>query len=183
MPATRDDGGGPEITSLPAVVPSGCTVLVLGSMPGEVSLARAEYYAHPHNRFWRVMGELCGAHAHLAYDARLERLGERGVALWDVLQHCVRRGSLDTSILAGSEVPNDLAGLLAREPRLQAIALNGAKAAATFRRRILPGLDTRTTARLTLLDMPSTSPANASWSLDDLLGAWRRIVPFLKPGT
>jgi hypoxanthine-DNA glycosylase len=182
VPASLDDGVGQQITSLPAVVPVACTVLVLGSMPGEVSLARAEYYAHPRNRFWSVMGELCGAHAHLDYDARLERLRERGVALWDVLQHCVRRGSLDASILAASEVPNDFAGLLAREPRLHAVALNGAKAAATFRRRILPGLDARTAARLTLLDMPSTSPANASWSLDDLLGEWRRIGPFLKSG-
>jgi hypoxanthine-DNA glycosylase len=117
-----------------------------------------------------------------SYQERVQRLAASGVALWDVLQHCVRVGSLDTSIVAGSEVPNDLVGLLEANERLGVIALNGGKAARTFRRLIVPELPLRTLERLTIIDLPSTSPANASRSLADLVRAWSRIVPYLEAG-
>lgn len=166
-----------RLTSLAPVVAPDCRVLILGSMPGELSLERGEYYAHPRNRFWPVMGELFGARPELDYATRLARLGAAGVGLWDVLRHCVRVGSLDTSILRDSEVPNDLGSLLDAVPSIGVVALNGAKAAQTFRRGVLPGLAEAHAHRLVLLDMPSTSPANASRSLRDLVQAWSRIVP------
>jgi double-stranded uracil-DNA glycosylase len=168
-------------TGLPPILSAGCRVLVLGSMPGEISLARGEYYAHPRNRFWPVMSVLAGAHPDLDYETRVQRLTRRGIAVWDVLEQCERPGSLDTSILRESEVPNDFALLFREYPTLTVVALNGAKSAQTFRRRVLPGLPTETAARLTLFDLPSTSPANASRSLDDLLRAWSRLVPYLIP--
>jgi hypoxanthine-DNA glycosylase len=160
-------------------VAPGCRVLILGSMPGEVSLARGEYYAHPRNRFWPVMSELCGCGLDLEYAARVDRITACGVAVWDVLARCERPGSLDTSILRASEVANDFARFFREHPTLAVVALNGGKAALTFRRRVLPSLAPETSARLTLLEMPSTSPANASRSLRDLLEAWSRLVPYL----
>lgn len=168
------------LTSLPPVVPPDCRVLVLGSMPGELSLARREYYAHPRNRFWQVMGELCDAHPALGYSDRLDRLGRCGIGLWDVLQHCVRAGSLDTGIRRESEITNDFHTLFARHPALRVVAFNGSKAAHTFHRKVLPELDDQVAARATLVDMPSTSPANASRSLSDLLREWSRILPYLR---
>jgi hypoxanthine-DNA glycosylase len=149
-------------------------------MPGAASLERGEYYAHPRNRFWPVMGELCGVSPELPYPARVERLTAAGVAVWDVLGHCVRPGSLDTSIVPGSEVPNDLAGLLDECPALGVVALNGRKAAHTFRRVVLPGLPAPVRGRLALLDLPSTSPANASRSWAELVRAWSGILPYLR---
>src|SRR5437763_7222683 len=106
-----------------------CRVLILGSMPGERSLALGQYYGHPQNLFWPFMGALCGAGPELSYRARLAQLKQAGIGLWDVLAQCVRPGSLDGRIERASEVPNDLAGLITRRPRLAAIALNGGKAA------------------------------------------------------
>ena len=168
-----------RLTGLPPIIAHGCRVLVLGSMPGAISLERGEYYAHPRNRFWPLMGKLCGAWPELDYDVRVERLTECGVAVWDVLRHCVRVGSLDTNIVPGTEVPNDLASLLEWNPTLRAVALNGGKAARTFRRVVLPELPAQLAERLELLDLPSTSPANASRSLADLMGAWSRIRLYL----
>ena len=151
-------------------------------MPGEISLARGEYYAHPRNRFWPVMRELCGIELERPYVDRVRSLTECGVAVWDVLERCERPGSLDTSIVRDTEVPNDFSKLLARCASIGVVALNGAKAAQTFRRRVLPTLDAETTARLTLLEMPSTSPANASRSLADLVQTWSRLRPYLAEG-
>jgi hypoxanthine-DNA glycosylase len=169
-------------TGFPPIVATGCRVLVLGSMPGEISLARGEYYAHPRNRFWPVMHELCGVELEQPYADRVRSLTECRVAVWDVLERCERPGSLDTSIVRETEVPNDFRNLFAGYPSLEVVALNGAKAAQTFRRRVLPALDAETTARVTLLEMPSTSPANASRSLAGLVRAWSRLRPYIAEG-
>jgi TDG/mug DNA glycosylase family protein len=166
-------------TGLPPIVAAGCSVLVLGSMPGEISLQRGEYYAHPRNRFWPVMARLAGVDPELDYAARVRQLTRRGIAVWDVLAHCERPGSLDTSIRRGTEVLNDFPRLFEAYPSLAVLALNGSKAAQTFRRRVLSELGPEVADRLTLFDMPSTSPANASRSLEDLLRAWSRLAPFL----
>jgi hypoxanthine-DNA glycosylase len=148
-------------------------------MPGEISLARREYYAHPRNRFWPVMSALADVSLDLDYRARVQQLQRRGIAVWDVLAYCERPGSLDTSIRRQSEVLNDFAAFFRRQPTLAVVALNGAMSAQTFRRRVVPSLDAGTARRLELLDLPSTSPANASRSLEDLVQAWSCLAGWL----
>jgi hypoxanthine-DNA glycosylase len=166
-------------TSLAAVLPRRCRVLVLGSMPGERSLAEQRYYAHPHNAFWPIMAALVGAAPALSYARRLACLRAHGIGLWDVLAHCERPGSLDSRIVRGSEVPNPIAALLGRRPDIAAVALNGGKAQQAFRRHVLPALDASTRARVRLLDLPSTSSANASIPFARKLERWRAVVAHL----
>ena len=156
-----------------------CRVLVLGSMPGAVSLQQARYYAHPRNRFWPLMAALCGFDAEQAYAARLQCLLQAGVGLWDVIGQCRRRGSLDVSIVRGSEVPNPLPTLIEGLPALRAIACNGTAAAAAFERWVRPALPPLAAA-LPVLALPSTSPANAAWSLPRLLQSWGQLQPWLR---
>nr|HRM71210.1 DNA-deoxyinosine glycosylase [Thauera phenylacetica] len=111
-------------------------VLVLGSMPGTASLAAAQYYAHPRNAFWPIMGALFGAGPELPYAQRLERLASAGVALWDVIGRCERAGSLDSAIAPASIEANDFAGLFAACPGIDHVFFNGAAAEAAFRRHV-----------------------------------------------
>ena len=139
-------------SSFPPVAAADARLLVLGSLPGDRSLAEARYYAHPQNQFWRLLGDaLSEPLAALDYDARIERLAAREVALWDVVASAERRGSLDGAIRAIS--PNPLAGFIAGHPRLASIAFNGVTAA-RIGRRALAGTD-----GLRLIDLPSSSPA------------------------
>lgn len=162
-----------RVASFAPVVGRTARVLVLGSMPGARSLAQGQYYAHPHNLFWPFMGEICGAGPSLAYAERLRRLKDAGFALWDVLGECERVGSLDAAIRGASEKPNDIAGLLARHPELHAIAFNGTKARQAFRRHVEAAIDAQRLARLQLLALPSTSPANASMTRAAKRQRWR----------
>ena len=156
-------------------------VLVLGSMPGEASLRLQQYYGHPRNRFWLLMAELCGIDAALPYPQRIASLNAAGVALWDVLAACVRRGSLDSAIERDTEVANPIAALCANLPQLRAIALNGGKAAQAFSRHVEPQLDAATLLRLTIHRLPSTSPGNASYALPQLQAAWAPVRDGLSP--
>ena len=127
-------------------------LLLLGSLPGEASLAAQRYYAHPQNQFWRLLGAaLAEPLDGLDYDARLERLAERGVALWDVVAEAQRQGSLDGAIRGARA--NPLAEFAGRLSRLRAVAFNG-KTAARIGRAALGEV-----AGLTLIDLPSSSPA------------------------
>jgi hypoxanthine-DNA glycosylase len=150
-------------------------VLILGSMPGRASLAAAEYYAHRQYSFWRIVCALGIAEASLAYEARLAALKRARIALWDVLAVCERTGSLDASIVASSEVPNDVAGLLAAHPSLGAVLLNGTKAETAFRKHILPVLAPALVSRCALVRLPSTSPARAI-PFEAKLAAWREAI-------
>ena len=117
-------------------------VLVLGSMPGALSLKRMQYYANPQNRFWRVMEQVAGVSPDASYQGRVTQLASMGIALWDTLKHCSRVGSLDASIVANSEVPN-VVGFLGKAPTIQRIVFNGQKAANSFRRLIEPTMALR----------------------------------------
>lgn len=172
----------PTLSSFPPHVGEGCRALVLGTMPGTRSLAMQQFYAHPRNLFWPLMGEFFGAGPELSYDARMAKLNEAGVGLWDVLEHCERAGSLDGSIRAPSEVPNDIAGLLERHPSIGAIVLNGAKAAAVFSRRIERRIEPSRLARLAILRMPSTSPANAGIPLSMKREHWSALHAWMRDG-
>lgn len=157
------------VHSFPPIAAPDATRLILGSMPGKASLRANEYYAHPRNAFWPIMGELFGAGPDLRYAHRVRVLRTAGIAVWDVLASCTRRGSLDSDIDEDSIVANDFAWFLRTHRRIQRVFFNGAKAEQSFRRHVLPGL---ALATLHLERLPSTSPANASWSHARKLRAW-----------
>jgi hypoxanthine-DNA glycosylase len=142
-------------------------LLVLGSFPSVASLAAGEYYAHPRNQFWPLLSALWGLDLRsLAYPQRLAEVRRRGLGIWDVYAHCRREGSLDSAI-RDAEL-NDLAGLRRQAPRLAAIAHNGGESARAMRHTRALGLP--------VWSLPSTSPANASWSFDRKLAAWREAL-------
>jgi len=151
--------------SFPPVEGPRAVVLVLGTMPGQRSLAAQQYYAHPANALWKVM-EALGAPRSLDYAARCERVTTLGIALWDVLASCHRPGSLDADIRAPEA--NDFGPWFARHPEQRAILLNGQKARA-FYDRLVPA----SPAGITLHTMPSTSPANTRAGKVD---AWLRVL-------
>ena len=152
---------------LPPVAGPDARLLLLGSFPGEASLAHARYYAHPRNQFWPIVGALLDEPlAAMPYEARLGRLVARRVALWDALGACRRRGSLDASIRDARG--NDFDALLESLPSLGAVAFNGATAA-----RVEPAFAAR---GLATYRMPSTSPAHAGLSPAEKLARWRVLV-------
>jgi TDG/mug DNA glycosylase family protein len=159
--------------SFPPVAAPDARLLILGSMPGKVSLAASQYYAHRQNLFWRIMGELFGAGPELPYEHRLAILQQSGVALWDVLKECFRESALDADIVEDSIIANDFAGFFAQHPHIERVFFNGAKAEQAFRRYALPTL-THLPA-LELVRLPSTSPANASIPLATRIAQWRQV--------
>jgi hypoxanthine-DNA glycosylase len=165
--------------SFPPLLGANPRVLVLGSMPGDASLSVGQYYAHPRNAFWFIMGDLVGAGPDLTYEERVIRLTHAGIALWDVLAFCERPGSLDTAIDPNSEQPNSVDRLLAGHPSIAAVYLNGGKPMAAFRRHILRRLDASRVASLRIRQLPSTSPTNARMTLGEKSAAWRCILDSL----
>lgn len=160
----------PRLRSFPPVADAQATTLILGSMPGKESLKQQHYYAHPHNAFWKIMGELVGAHPALPYPQRLQALKAARIALWDVLHSCERKGSLDSDIEA--EEANDFARFFAQHPRITQVYFNGAKAEQSFRKFVL---GKQALPPLELLRLPSTSPAHAGMRYEEKLTAWRVI--------
>ena len=159
--------------SFPPVADARTRVLVLGSLPGEESLARAQYYANPRNHFWRLVGAVIGADlVALPYEDRLAALLEARIGLWDTVGAATRRGSLDGAIRLNSA--NDLAALAASLPELRAVGFNGGKSAALG----LPRLAARTD--LALIPLPSSSPAYTR-PFEEKLAAWMRLAPYLSP--
>lgn len=157
----------------PVVAPD-TRVLVLGSLPGEASLARGQYYAHPQNRFWKLVGDVIGRNlAGMAYEYRLATLLEHGIGLWDVVAQAQRAGSLDSSIR--NHASNDLIALVETLPALAAIAFNGATAAKIGAKALGDMAN-----RLRLIRLPSSSPAHASVPYEAKLGEWRAVGGYLK---
>jgi hypoxanthine-DNA glycosylase len=165
----------------PPIAATDARVLVLGSLPGQASLAAQQYYAQPQNAFWRIMGVLFEAGPELDYEERAARLRARGVALWDVCKAAVRAGSLDAAIELDSVVPNDFHGFFASHPRIGHVFTNGGTATRLYRRLVLPGLPAAL-RELPLHALPSTSPAYASLRPAQKLERWRAIADALAPG-
>ena len=159
--------------SFPPVTDARTRVLILGSLPGEVSLARQRYYAHPRNQFWRLAGAVAGVELEaLAYEARLETLLGRGIGLWDTVGAARRQGSLDGAIRDIER--NALPELVESLPGLRAVGFNGGKSASLG----LPQLGGRD--GLALLTLPSSSPAY-TLPFAAKLEHWRALEPFLGP--
>jgi hypoxanthine-DNA glycosylase len=158
---------------LPPIARADARLFVLGSLPGDASLAAQRYYAHPTNQFWRLLGLAIGEELQaLDYEQRLERLASRRIGLWDVIAAASRRGSLDQAIRAAEH--NRIEHLLRDFPDLRAIAFNGATASAAGRKLIgqpPPGL--------TLVDLPSSSAANTR-PFADKATAWSKLGQFLR---
>jgi hypoxanthine-DNA glycosylase len=156
----------PKKRSFAPVVNQHTRLLILGSLPGEKSLAQSQYYGNSQNRFWRLMSEVIQVDlAVLAYTARLDALLENGIGLWDVVAEAHREGSLDSKIR--DQTNNDLTGLLSTLPQLSSIAFNGGTAA----RLGLKALQEQA-QRYRIIQLPSSSPAYTI-PYAQKLAAWR----------
>ena len=164
-----------QVHSFPPIESRTSRVLILGTMPGGVSLRERQYYAHPRNGFWRIIGEILGFDRASPYEVRVASIRSASIALWDVLKSCTREGSMDSAIEASSAVPNDVAGFLSEHPQIRRICFNGAKAEALYMRHIRPRL--LAYPEVEKLRLPSTSPANAALPFSAKLRAWQAIVP------
>jgi len=161
-------------TAFAPIVNARTRLLVLGSLPGEASLQASQYYAHPRNSFWQLIGHVIRLDlSALTYEARLSALLAAGIGLWDVIASANRTGSLDTSIRAPETA--DLNGLISELPGLRAIAFNG-KTSSRLARRILPAQHD-----LQLFDLPSSSPAFTQ-SLPAKAKAWSVLTTILSQG-
>ena len=156
----------PLLDGLAPVIAPHTRLVVLGSFPGVASLAAGQYYAHPRNQFWSIVSALLGLDlVALDYPARLGAIRERGLGVWDVYASCRREGSLDSAIEDARL--NDLSSLTRQAPKLRAVAHNGGESARAMRHTQALGLP--------VYRLPSTSPANASWSFERKLAAWRTV--------
>lgn len=155
------------LAGFPPVLDNATRILILGSFPGEASLAAQQYYAHPRNQFWRLLSSVLAEDiAGLPYDERLQRLLAHGIGLWDVLAACAREGSLDAAIRHPQA--NDFSALKERCPRLTRVCFNG-KTSGRFEPLFAD-------AGFKTLVLPSSSPANAQLSFEQKLAQWEKII-------
>ncbi|HEU4708927.1 MAG TPA: DNA-deoxyinosine glycosylase [Methylophilaceae bacterium] len=168
-----------RVYSFPPIAAPHTRVLILGSMPGEKSLQMNQYYAHPQNVLWRIMGDLVGAGRELAYEERVAKLLETGIGLWEVLESCHRPGSLDSAINPQTMQSNDFNGFFAEHSQVTHVFFNGGLAADAYRRRVKPILSADYDY-IRYERLPSTSPAHASRNYQQKLEAWRRVVEVLR---
>lgn len=155
-------------TSFPPIASADIEVLILGSIPGDRSIAENEYYAHPQNRFWRMLANITRNEIPNSYSEKKNFLLKHKIGLWDVAHKAVRPGSMDSDI-RNSE-PNDLQIFIGRHSHLKAIGFNGRKAEALFDSFF------ERSAMITYHSLPSTSPANARITLEQLCERWKKLV-------
>ena len=159
----------PMLQSFPPLIAPGARILILGNMPGVASLEAQRYYAHPRNAFWRITGALVGFDPAAPYDDRVAALTGARVALWDVLRHCRRVGSLDSAIEPDSMVANDFDAFFTAHPGIGRVYFNGGAAAKNYQRLVRTSHPARTAL------LPSTSPAHTA-PFAAKLATWRQIV-------
>ncbi len=160
------------VTSFPPVAETSAHTLILGSMPGVLSLKANQYYAHPRNAFWRIMASIYGFDADSPYEDRVRRLTASGIALWDVLHTCVRTGSLDSAIDNSSQIANDFTLFFEQHPNIELVGFNGAKAEESFNKLSLPQLNIK---GINFVRLPSTSPAH-TLTLEQKITIWRNAL-------
>lgn len=157
----------PLLAGFPPVIRGDTRILILGSFPGEASLAAQQYYAHPRNQFWRLLSAVLDDDiASLDYERRLEKLASHRIGLWDVIAVCEREGSLDASIRRPRA--NDFAVLRHDCPALRRVCFNGKTSGRFEPQFAAAGFDT--------LVLPSSSPANAQLSFEEKLQIWRKLI-------
>jgi len=161
------------IQCFPPIESPRAKVLILGSMPGKASLQASQYYAHPRNAFWPIMGELMGVAPNLPYATRIEILQSAGIALWDVLASCLRDGSLDAGIVEASIAVNDFKTFFLTHPGIADVFFNGGTAERYFIKYALPLLEPN---GLRFHRLPSTSPAHAAKTFQQKLADWGAVV-------
>jgi hypoxanthine-DNA glycosylase len=155
----------PLLEGLPPIGSPDARLVILGNMPSVLSLASGQYYGNPRNAFWRIIGEVFGCAPDAPYEQRTALLDRNGIAVWDVLKHCRRIGSLDSAIEPDSMLPNDFDTFFATHASVERVYFNGAAAEVNFTR--LVKLELPATMRL-----PSTSPAQ-TMRYADKLATWR----------
>ena len=157
------------LTGFKPIVDENSKVLILGSMPSVASLRAGQYYAHPQNRFFKIMFAMLGEEYSTDYGKRIRLLKNHRIALWDSVYSCNRIGSLDSAIKKAT--PNDVVGLLSVYPGIKMVFTNGKKSDEVF---------AKFNANLDRICLPSTSPANAAYSLDRLCKIWsENILPYI----
>lgn len=166
-----------DIQSFPPIADNAARLLILGSMPGNASLQACQYYAHPRNAFWHIMGRLTGASPDISYESRVAILRSCGIALWDVLASCTRRGSLDSAIENESITANDFVSFFDHHPAITHVFFNGTMAEKCFDKHVQLLLERPT---LIYQGLPSTSPAHASLTYQQKYNAWEVILPLVK---
>ncbi len=144
-------------------------ILILGSMPGQASLSANQYYAHKHNAFWRIMATLLQFDPGAPYTEKTKALQSAQIALWDVLQSCKRKGSLDSMIETNTQIPNDFQSFFRTHNKITHVFFNGGKAEACFKRFVLKEIDS---TLIQLFRLPSTSPAHATLSVTHKQAIW-----------
>ena len=165
-----------EVQSFEPIVGQRPRIIILGSMPGIASLDAVQYYAHPRNLFWPIMGALFGFDHQVSYQQRISQVTKLPVILWDTLKSCERPGSLDSNISSTSAAANDIPGLVEQYPGIRAIGFNGAASEKFFRQLLLPKM---TDSDIKLIRLPSTSPANAGMNFNQKLELWRQLLEFV----
>lgn len=169
------------MTGFPAVAGKNAEILILGTMPGAESLRKKQYYGHPRNAFWPIMGRLLGKDAEkLTYAGKKRMLVSARIALWDVIAACRRKGSLDTAMIPASVKVNELAGFFRAHPGVKRVFFNGGHAEKEYNKRVLNGLPTALHLKYTRL--PSTSPAMARLTRERKLAAWAAILDHVSRG-
>jgi len=167
----------PLVHSFEPIVGRNPRIVILGSMPGVVSLQAVQYYANPRNAFWAIIAELFGIDLDCSYQSRVEQISQLPLVLWDTLKACQREGSLDSKILKQQIEANNIAGLVEQCSGLRAIAFNGAASEKYFNQLEKHRLPAN--HQLELIKLPSTSPANASMNFDQKLSVWRQLLDYL----
>ena len=160
--------------AFPPIVDCNATILILGSMPGEQSLLAGQYYANKRNAFWVIMEDLIGVSSELNYLQRIDKLKQAGIALWDVIEKCERAGSLDTAIVEETVIANDFTNFLQRYKKITQIYFNGQSVQRLFAKHVLTKQTIRSDIQMQVL--PSTSPANARYSVQQKLQYWRAQI-------
>lgn len=166
-----------RVHSIEPIIGHNPRIMILGSMPGIISINAVQYYANPRNLFWAVLADLFGIDIDCSYESKIQQIQQLPLIVWDTLKTCRREGSLDSKILNTDIEANDIVALLRQFPTVEAIAFNGIASAKYFDRLVKPQL--ATDLDIELLKMPSTSPANAAMKREQKIELWRRLCQFI----